>query len=144
PATGGVYLCDFDRDGWLDVLITDINGYFLYKGLPDGRFRNVTEEYGLPAIPPDSNNRSLVAAWVDIDGDGWEDLILGKYIFRNDSGRRFQNVTPLSNLNLPGNIGGLAVADFDGDGRMDLYAFHAGVGKADSWLDGKAGTSKGN
>jgi hypothetical protein len=143
PATGGVYLCDFDRDGWLDVLITDINGYFLYKGLPGGRFKNVTEEYGLPAIPPDSNNRSLVAAWVDIDGDGWEDLILGKYIFRNEQGKRFRDVTSRSNLRLPTSLGGIAVADYDCDGRMDLYFFQPGKGKASSWLDGKSGHTAG-
>src|SRR5262245_12354896 len=36
--TGGVYVCDFDRDGILDVLITDINGLALYRGLPGGMF----------------------------------------------------------------------------------------------------------
>src|SRR5262249_51158957 len=60
--TGGVFLCDFDRDGWLDLLVTDTNGYFLYRNLGGGKFRNVTEEYGLPAVPADTNNRSLVAA----------------------------------------------------------------------------------
>src|SRR5262249_30991646 len=55
PATGGVFLCDYDRDGILDVLITDINGYFLYKGLPDGKFKNVTAEVGLPQIIPEAS-----------------------------------------------------------------------------------------
>jgi hypothetical protein len=144
PATGGVFLCDFDRDGILDVLITDLNGYFLYKGLPDGRFRNVTAEVGLPEILPESAPRALVAAWVDLDGDGWEDLILGPYVFKNEEGRRFRNVTSQCNLRLPASAGGVAVADFDGDGRMDVYVFHPGLGKADSWLDGKAGTGTGN
>jgi hypothetical protein len=144
PATGGVFLCDYNRDGILDVLITDTNGYFLYKGLPDGKFKNVTAEVGLPEIIPESSSRARVAAWVDLDGDGWEDLILGPYIFRNLNGQRFQNVTPLCNLHLPASAGGVAVADFDGDGRMDVYVFHTGVGKVDSWIDGKAGTDAGN
>jgi hypothetical protein len=141
PATGGVFLCDYDRDGILDVLITDVNGYFLYKGLPGGQFKNVTAEVGLPEIIPESSSRARVAAWVDLDGDGWEDLILGPYVFRNLEGKRFQNVTPQCNLHLPASTGGIAVADFDGDGRMDLYVFHAGISKADSWLEGKGGTT---
>jgi hypothetical protein len=144
PVTGGVYLCDYNRDGILDVLITDLTGYYLYKGLPDGKFKNVTVEVGLPAILPEATSRARVAAWVDIDGDGWEDLILGPYVFRNVNGERFHNVTPRCNLRLPSNTGGIAVADFDGDGRMDVYVFHSGVGKADSWLEGKAGTGTGN
>jgi hypothetical protein len=144
PITGGVYLCDFDRDGILDVLITDTTGYYLYKGLPDGKFKNVTAEMGLPEIISEATPRTRVAAWVDLDGDGWEDLILGPYVFRNVEGKRFQNVTPQCNLHLPANAGGVAVADFDGDGRMDVYVFHSGIGKADSWLEGKAGTGKGN
>ena len=45
--TGGVYLCDYDRDGILDMLVADVNGVFLYKGLSGGRFRDVTAEVGL-------------------------------------------------------------------------------------------------
>src|SRR5262245_7460215 len=53
--TGGVYVCDFDRDGILDVLITDINGPALYRGLPDGMFEEVTQSYGLPTEPLGNN-----------------------------------------------------------------------------------------
>src|SRR5262249_18465427 len=55
PVAGGIYLCDYNRDGYLDVLITDINGYFLYKGLPGGKFKNVTAEVGLPETLPNGS-----------------------------------------------------------------------------------------
>src|SRR5258708_40373892 len=31
PVTGGVYVCDFDRDGILDVLLTDVKSCALYR-----------------------------------------------------------------------------------------------------------------
>jgi hypothetical protein len=68
PITGGVYLTDFDRDGCLDMLIVDVNRIVLYKGLPDGRFVDVTAQVGLPSVPD-----GLTAAAVDLNGDVRED-----------------------------------------------------------------------
>jgi hypothetical protein len=142
--TGGVYLCDYDRDGILDLLITDINRFALYKGLPAGKFRDVTAEVGLPMASPDLPGLASMAAFVDLDGDGWEDLILGDRIYRNDNGRRFVDYTSRTNLRLPRDAAGIAIADFDRDGRLDLYVTRPGKDKADSWLDGKSGDAKGN
>ena len=87
--TGGVCVCDYDRDGIPDVLITDLNGCWLYKGLPDGSFRDVTAEVGLPSVLSDRTPRGLVAAFVDLDGDGWEDLILGGWVFRRGMYKKY-------------------------------------------------------
>jgi hypothetical protein len=142
--TGGVYLCDYDRDGILDVLITDLNHHALYKGLPGGKFRDVTTEVGLPLALPDLPGMAVMAAFVDLDGDGWEDLILGDRVYRNEGGRRFVDITHRTNLRLPRDAAGIAIADFDRDGRIDLYVTRPGKDKADSWLDGKSGDPKGN
>jgi HEAT repeat protein len=48
--TGGVYVTDFDRDGYLDVLVTDVSGNTLYRGGPGGTFTDVTERVGLPRV----------------------------------------------------------------------------------------------
>jgi len=141
--TGGVFLCDFDRDGILDLLITDVNGYWLYKGLPDGKFRDVTAEMGLPTRPPMADY-APPAAFIDIDGDGWEDLILGQAVYKNDGGKRFINYTAKCNLALPIDAVGFAVADFDRDGHLDIYVTRNANGKADSWLEGKNGKQEGN
>jgi hypothetical protein len=143
--SGGVYLCDFDRDGILDVLITDLkNGYTLYKGLPDGKFKDVSSEMGLPKFSYNGSLLALTAAFVDLDGDGWEDLILGDRLFRNEGGKKFVEVTHRSNLRLPRDAGAYIVADYDRDGRMDLYVTRAGVPKGGSWIEGKSGDPKGN
>jgi len=150
-ATGGVYLCDYNRDGILDMLVVDLKCIVLYRGLPDGKFRDVTVEVGLPWQLLEASGPNLAAAFIDLDGDGWEDLILDRRVYRNEKGQRFRDVTHLSNLPAAlkksvsgpgapgGDISGFAVADFDRDGRLDLYVSRLGPAKASSWLDGKCG-----
>jgi hypothetical protein len=142
--TGGVFLCDFNRDGILDMLVTDVNRYFLYQGTRDGHFVDVTTEVGLPKLPAGLDSVYLLAAFVDLDGDGWEDLILGNRVYRNIRGKRFEDYTDRTNLRLPLDAGGIVVADYDRDGRMDLYVTRSGMGEAESWLRGKSGSGKGN
>src|SRR5262249_25758669 len=109
-STGGVFVCDFDRDGILDVLITDVNPYTLYPGCPDGRFPDVPGRGGLPRLPTNHTPLSGVACWIDIDGDGWDDLILGEWVFRNVEGKHF--VIANARLPLPPDTMGLVVADY--------------------------------
>jgi hypothetical protein len=136
--TGGVFVCDFDNDGRLDVLITDVNGCALYRGKPEG-FEDVTEPTGLPRPA-----RRAAAAWADLDGDGWKDLVLGGLVFRNDNGRRFVNVTALCDLRLPGDAANVAVADYDSDGKLDLYVTRSAKPGGKSWLDGQTADRRGN
>lgn len=141
--TGGVALCDFNRDGRLDVFITEDRLGFLYQGIEDGRFVDVTAQSGL-FFPYLDKVTAPCTAWVDLDGDGWEDLVHARRIWRNIQGQRFEDMTTQSNLRIPLETSTLAVADFDRDGRMDLYASLPGPGKADSWISGKAGGTQSN
>jgi FG-GAP-like repeat len=170
PNTGGVYLCDYDRDGILDLLIVDVNRIVLYKGLPGGKFQDVTALVGLPQqSSPDTEG--LATAFVDVDGDGWEDLFLGGRLYRNEpivgarsgdhaqtksgdhgptkSGdhaptRRFVDYTARTNLRLRRGCTGVAIADYDRDGLADLYVCYGGRPKGSSWIEGTAAESLGN
>lgn len=140
PTTGGVYVCDFDRDGILDMLITDVNGLALYRGKPGGNFENVTTHYGLPLGPVGDTP----AAWADLDGDGWEDLIAGGRVYRNDGGKRLVDVSDRCRLQLPHDGGNIIIADYDRDEKLDLYVTRTAPPGGRSWLDEFSSDAKGN
>jgi HEAT repeat protein len=137
--SGGVYVCDFDRDGQLDVLVTDLKLVALYRGQAGGRFADVTKSLGLPA-----GGGALVACWADLDGDGWDDLILGGGVFRNRDGKAFEDVTARCNLaQLPG-LSAVVPADFDRDGKLDLYLTRSSPPGNQSWLAEVGNGGQGN
>jgi hypothetical protein len=143
-STGGVYACDFNRDGWTDLLVTDLKGTYLYQGRPGGKFEDVTAKMGLGNLPKPAKNEVLRAAFVDLDNDGWEDLILGDTVYRNDGGQRFVSMTGKTNLWLPPDYSAIVAADFDRDGLVDIYVTRPGPPLAGSWLTGKSGDTQGN
>ena len=78
-------------------------------------------------------------AWVDMDGDGWEDLCVGTNWFRNDQKGGFaptkrQQGAQAEAVELPKEIReryqgfwrAAAVGDFDGDGRQDYVGGNLG------------------
>ncbi len=137
--SGGVWVCDFDRDGFLDVLITDVKAVALYRGTASGKFDDVTRAVGLPAF-----GSTATACWADLDGDGWDDLILDGQVFRNADGKAFEDVT--ARCKLPPLLGLSAVlpADFDRDGRLDLYLTRTSPPGNQSWLEGTGNGGQGN
>lgn len=54
------------------------------------------------------------ACWVDLDNDGWPDLVTGTGAWHNDKGARFTRM---------GDFGDCVAADFDNDGYVDLFSW---------------------
>ncbi len=77
----GVAVCDYDRDGWPDLLVTGWGGLALYHNEPDGKggrkFVDVTEKAGLLKK---EHFWATGAAFGDLDGDGWPDLYVCSYV----------------------------------------------------------------
>jgi enediyne biosynthesis protein E4 len=77
--TQGVAVADFDRDGWPDLLVTGYGGLMLLHNEPNAqggrRFVDVTAKLGLACT-----GWCTSAGWADLDGDGWPDLYVCRYL----------------------------------------------------------------
>ncbi len=77
--THGCAVADYDRDGWPDLLVTGWDRVALYHNESDGRkgrrFVEVAARAGLS-----DTGWTTSAAWADLDGDGFPDLYLCRYV----------------------------------------------------------------
>lgn len=135
----GVAVGDYNADGRLDLLKTHFSGDtpVLYRNEGDGQFTDATLAAGLGV---ETRFVGWGAVFADFDNDGWPDLFsvtghvypeveskLPKHpyrsprlLFRNLDGRRFEQILDQPAVNRAESSRGLAVADFDNDGDVDL------------------------
>jgi hypothetical protein len=120
-------LADFDKDGDLDYAVGNRGDkiYWFEYQAPD---RWVRHELG-PFSPS-----HLGAAVLDVDQDGWTDLIIGGYWYRNPQNPREQAFTRrLYDREIERGIHDIVIADVNGDGGSDVIVL--GDGDGCFWYD---------
>ena len=127
----GCAFLDYDRDGWLDVLLVNGTGFpghatprstmRLFRNNRKGGFTDVTSEAGL-----DAELYGMGVAVADYDNDGWPDIFvtaLGQNrLFRNNGKGGFVDVTQKAGLAGRNAFSTSAMwLDYDRDGLLDLF-----------------------
>lgn len=140
--TVGAVWFDFDEDGDLDVAVAnmdgDANGLFRNDG---GKFTDVAAaahvEWG-GRIPKYAGNGTVRVCAGDVDGDGRFDLFDANYgalgFFSNRGKGVFEDRSAAWGIGIDSRYDSCAFADFDHDGRLDLYVNGTITGGA-SWQD---------
>ncbi len=142
----GASAADFDHDGDLDLYVLTYGENEFYRNEGNGKFTDISKSSGL-ADP----RWSLHSVWFDYDDDGDLDVFVVNYLeydkgkfrayyaaanypgplsypgqpdalYRNNGDGTFTEVTKEAGLyNEEGRGMGVTLADFDNDGRPDLY-----------------------
>jgi hypothetical protein len=110
-------------------------------GVYQPQFRNIAKQAGLTDAFPNGGAVSKQyiiettgsgIAWIDYDNDGWLDLFVlsgeggTNRMYRNESGKRFRDVTDDLGLQSSGWAQGVCAGDYDNDGFTDLFVTYWG------------------
>ena len=164
PLTGravsamGADFQDYDNDGWPDIHFTALAGelFPLFRNDRRGSFEETTQPSKLAALSAKSSGWCTMFA--DVDNDGRKDIFTANShvndriadvaattwkqansLFINEGGGRFRDATSESGLASASAVHrGCGIADFNGDGRLDIVVLVLGS-KAELWQNDSPG-----
>ncbi|MGC8666713.1 MAG: CRTAC1 family protein [Chthonomonadales bacterium] len=139
----GIGIADYDHSGRESIFVTN------FSGMPNALFRNIDgrrfDDVGMPAgvAQPHMRFLSFGCEFLDYDADSWPDLFIAdghvqihadaqtdgvtyaepKQLMHNNGDGTFTEVTDpalLGDLLTPRVSRGLAIGDYDNDGRLDV------------------------
>ena len=121
---------DLDGDGWVDLYVAnDLTPNFLFRNRGDGTFAEVGLLSGTSHGPRGQPEAGMGVALGDVDGNGWPDVVVTNYegetnaLYSQRSRGIFTDhrfVSGLGEPTLRSLAFGVAAADFDSDGDLDL------------------------
>lgn len=88
----GCAVGDYDGDGWMDLLLTGLHRLALYRNLAGQRFEETTVLAGLD--PGNHNHWGASAAFMDLDRDGWLDLVVVNYVVFGPESKQYCEMRP--------------------------------------------------
>jgi tetratricopeptide (TPR) repeat protein len=151
----GCAVGDYDNDGYDDLFLTGLDRTVLYRNRGGGAFEDVTARAGVSSsrwttaagfgdLDKDGDLDLMVVTYVEVDPaspvecrDRSGRLIHCQperfpaqfdHLFRNNGDGTFSDVSREAGIERPDGKGlGLAIADFDADGRLDLFVANDGT-----------------